>query len=134
MKIYEIEYKKEPLLGTFWDYLTIGCCIIIPAATYFSLLENLARNLESEELKKIEYKRLKASTLKERNYLIQYMSEVRSSLRTVSIIDYAARLILVTYLGIFVKEFSCNQLVSNKNNSTELKNRPPPVRRLCKSR
>jgi len=106
MKIYfEIGHKKEPFLGTIWDYLTIGCCIIIPAATYFSLLGNLARNLESEELKKIEYKRLKASTLKERNYLIQYMSEVRSSLRTVSIIDYAARLILVTYLGIFVKEF-----------------------------
>lgn len=106
MKMYfEIGYKKEPLLGTFWDYLTIGCCMIIPAVTYFSLLGNLARNLESEELKRIEYKKVRANTLEEKNYLIHYMSEVRRSLRTVSIIDYIARLILISYLGIFVRSF-----------------------------
>jgi len=104
----EMYLEGKPELAIFWDYLGIGCCVVIPAVVYFSLLGNTARNLESEELKKIEYNLKaiksgeKAITSEERNYLLQYVSEVRKSIRAVSIIDYIVRFVLLTYLGIFL--------------------------------
>jgi len=103
---YKIGYKTAPIVGTFWRYLVIGCVIILPAVTYFGFLGSLARNIESEELKKINYKILKANTLEEKNYLLSYVAEVRKTLRSISIIDYVARMALLTYLGIFVRELT----------------------------
>ncbi len=109
MRIYlELGHKEEPIIGIFWDFLVIGCVVILSAVTYFVFLGNLARNLESEELKKISNKYMKVNTLEEKSYLISYVAEVRRSLRTVSIIDYIARFALITYLGIFVKDIFLN--------------------------
>jgi hypothetical protein len=92
---------RLPLLGTFWDFITVGAMLILPTI-FFPFLGGLARNVKAEELGRVRRLLSEASSHEERSYLTLYMSQVMGSLKVTSVADYLVRIVLSAYLGLFM--------------------------------
>ena len=73
--------------------------VILPLVLYFLYLGKIVRDLKAMEFRWIEEKMKISHSSEEKQALAAYRAEVSKALRWIGGVDYAARLLLLAYIG-----------------------------------